>query len=85
MPDVLTGWSTQHKKYFVNVPSYMSWMFWAAKPFLSATSFARLEMVSGGTPEAIGRTLLLSIDGNQLPSRYGGLAEVDSSSWEDVD
>ncbi|KAG8954115.1 Non-classical phosphatidylinositol transfer protein (PITP) [Tulasnella sp. 419] len=63
-----------HKKYFINVPALMAWVFWAFKPFVSSQTFAKLQMVGRG-PETIAKELLPAIDKSELPKRYGGEAE----------
>ncbi|KAG6335261.1 hypothetical protein ID866_3817 [Astraeus odoratus] len=62
------------RKFFVNVPSFMTWIFWLFKPFLSATTLAKMTVVGSG-PRTIGATLLSIIDEDQLPKRYGGSAD----------
>ncbi|KAG8902492.1 Non-classical phosphatidylinositol transfer protein (PITP) [Tulasnella sp. 408] len=66
---------TLHRKFFVGVPTIMTWIFWAFKPLVSAATFAKLS-VAGRGPETIGKELLPYIDGSQLPKRYGGNAEA---------
>jgi hypothetical protein len=58
----------------VNVPSLMSWIFWAFKPFLSSATFAKMSVVGSG-PSAIGKAILPLVDGTELPRKYGGGAE----------
>jgi len=62
------------KKFFVNVPTFLTWIFWAMKPFISAQTFAKLQIVGSG-PATIGAALLPYIDAKELPTRYGGEAE----------
>lgn len=64
----------QFKKYFINVPAYMSWMFWLFKPLLPAKTSAKLSMI-GRDIGSIKGTLLGLIDASELPKRYGGEAE----------
>jgi phosphatidylinositol transfer protein SFH5 len=64
-----------YKKYFVNVPSFMSWIFWLFKPLLSTQTIAKMSVVGKG-PDAIGKELLVIIDTSELPKRYGGEAEA---------
>ena len=66
--------SSQHKKYFVNVPRIMAWIFWLFRPIMASKTFAKLEMVGTGA-ETIGKALLPDIDAKELPKRYGGEAE----------
>lgn len=64
-----------YKKYFVNVPTFMSWIFWIFKPLLSAATIAKMSVVGKG-PEAIGKELLVIVDDSELPTRYGGKANA---------
>jgi len=66
---------SQHKKYFINVPALMAWIFWAFKPLVSAQTFAKLQVVGKG-PAVIGKELLLAVDKSELPKRYGGDADA---------
>ena len=61
-------------KFFINVPTFMSWVFWAFKAILSAKTFAKLNMVGTGR-STIGAALLPYIDEKQLPQKYGGEAK----------
>jgi len=63
-----------YKKFFVNVPSLLNWIFWAFKSFISANTLAKMTVVGSGS-SAISRTLLPLINTDQLPKRYGGQAE----------
>lgn len=62
------------RKFFVNVPSVMAWVFWLFKPFLSAKTMEKFSMVGPG-PKTIGAVLLPIIDAQELPKRYGGEAD----------
>ncbi|TFK51865.1 CRAL/TRIO domain-containing protein [Heliocybe sulcata] len=62
-----------YKKFFVNVPSLMTWVFWLFKPLMSANTLAKMSVVGSG-PHAIGKALLPHIDAKELPKRYGGEA-----------
>ncbi|KAF8637640.1 hypothetical protein AX17_002708 [Amanita inopinata Kibby_2008] len=64
-----------YKKFFVNVPTFLNWIFWAMKPLISANTLAKM-MVVGTGHHAIGRALLPNIDADQLPKRYGGEADA---------
>jgi phosphatidylinositol transfer protein SFH5 len=64
-----------YKKYFVNVPSFMSWIFWLFKPLLSTQTIAKMSVVGKGS-DTIGKELLVIIDASELPKRYGGKAEA---------
>ncbi|KAJ7491906.1 CRAL TRIO domain-containing protein [Mycena latifolia] len=65
-----------YKKFFVNVPSYMTWLFWFFKTFLPAATFAKMS-VAGTSPRSIGKVLLPLIAPEELPKRYGGTAEAE--------
>ncbi|EPQ56610.1 CRAL/TRIO domain-containing protein [Gloeophyllum trabeum ATCC 11539] len=62
-----------YKKFFVNVPSLMTWIFWLFKPLMSANTLAKMSVVGSG-PNAIGKALLPHIDAKELPKKYGGEA-----------
>ncbi|KZT07426.1 CRAL/TRIO domain-containing protein [Laetiporus sulphureus 93-53] len=62
------------RKFFVNVPSLMAWIFWMFKPFISAKTLEKFSMVGTG-PKTIGVVLLPVIEAKQLPKRYGGEAD----------
>ncbi|KAK0202730.1 CRAL-TRIO domain-containing protein [Desarmillaria ectypa] len=63
-----------YKKFFVNVPAYLTWIFWLFKPLISANTLAKMSVVGSGAP-AIGRALLPIIGAKELPKQYGGEAE----------
>ncbi|KAL0572765.1 Non-classical phosphatidylinositol transfer protein (PITP) [Marasmius crinis-equi] len=63
-----------YKKFFINVPSYLTWIFWLFKPILPAATLAKMSVVGSGA-YTIGKSLLPLIDANELPKRYGGKAE----------
>ncbi|KIM56052.1 hypothetical protein SCLCIDRAFT_29952 [Scleroderma citrinum Foug A] len=62
------------RKFFVNVPSFLTWIFWFFKPFLSAATLAKMTVVGHGS-RTIGAALLPTIPEDELPRRYGGSAE----------
>ncbi|EKM48311.1 uncharacterized protein PHACADRAFT_132473 [Phanerochaete carnosa HHB-10118-sp] len=62
-------------KFFVNVPTFMAWVFWAFKAFMSAKTFAKFSMVGTGE-STIGVALLPYIDAKELPKVYGGEADA---------
>ncbi|KAJ3932874.1 MAG: CRAL-TRIO domain-containing protein [Lentinula lateritia] len=64
-----------HKKYFVNVPSYMTWIFWLFKPLMPSATLAKMSVVGSGA-STIGKALLAEVNAKQLPTRYGGEAEA---------
>ncbi|PFH51859.1 hypothetical protein AMATHDRAFT_58391 [Amanita thiersii Skay4041] len=63
------------KKFFVNVPTFLNWIFWAMKPLISANTLAKMS-VTGSGHHTIGKALLPHIDSSQLPRRYGGEADA---------
>ncbi|KAF8329477.1 CRAL/TRIO domain-containing protein [Cantharellus anzutake] len=63
-----------HQKYFVNVPTLLTYVFWIFKPLLPAATFAKLKVVGVG-PEVIGKELSQRIPIAELPKQYGGTAE----------
>ncbi|KAG1764807.1 CRAL-TRIO domain-containing protein [Suillus occidentalis] len=63
------------KKFFVNVPSFLTWIFWIFKPLLSTATVAKMSVVGSG-PKVIGTALLPLIPADQLPKRYGGDADA---------
>ena len=65
-----------YRKFFVNVPTFFTWVFWIFKPLLSAATFAKMSVVGSG-PRAIGPVLLPFIDSSELPTRYGGSAHLE--------
>ena len=65
----------QFKKFFINVPAFLTWMFWIFKPIISAKTYAKMSVVGTGTP-VIAQALLPFIDEKELPKRYGGQAEA---------
>ncbi|KAJ7091528.1 CRAL TRIO domain-containing protein [Mycena belliarum] len=65
-----------YKKLFVNVPSYMAWLFWAFKMVLPAATVAKMSVVGSG-PRAIGKALLPLVAPEELPKRYGGTADAE--------
>ncbi|KAN0113855.1 CRAL-TRIO domain containing protein [Russula decolorans] len=62
------------RKFFVNVPSLMTWIFWLFKPVLSPATLAKMKVVGHG-PSTIGKELLPLIDDKELPAQYGGVVE----------
>ncbi|EIW79141.1 CRAL TRIO domain-containing protein [Coniophora puteana RWD-64-598 SS2] len=64
-----------YRKFFVNVPTFLTWIFWIFKPLLSAATLAKMSVVGSG-PRAIGPVLLPLIDASELPTRYGGNAHL---------
>jgi len=63
------------RKFFINVPSFLSWIFWIFKPLISSATLAKMSVVGSGQ-RAIGQALLPVIDADQLPKRYGGEADA---------
>lgn len=70
---MMTLW--KFKKFYINVPTFMTWIFWLFKPLISANTLAKLNVVGSGTA-TIGAALLPVIDAKELPKRYGGEAEA---------
>ncbi len=64
----------QARKFFVNVPSLMTWIFWLFKPVLSPATLAKMKVVGHG-PSTIGKELLPLVDDKELPAQYGGAVE----------
>ncbi|KDQ13018.1 hypothetical protein BOTBODRAFT_112040 [Botryobasidium botryosum FD-172 SS1] len=64
-----------HKKFFVNVPIFMTWIFWLFKAIVPAATFGKLQVVGTG-PSTIGKEMLKIVDKDQLPKKYGGEAEA---------
>ncbi|KAF8473628.1 CRAL/TRIO domain-containing protein [Russula ochroleuca] len=62
------------RKFFVNVPSLMTWIFWLFRPVLSPATLAKMKVVGHG-PSTIGKELLPLIDDKELPAQYGGVVE----------
>ncbi|KAI0035321.1 CRAL/TRIO domain-containing protein [Vararia minispora EC-137] len=62
-------------KFFVNVPTAMTWIFWLFRPLLPAATLAKMK-VAGHGPHSIGKELLPLIDAKQLPKQYGGEAKA---------
>jgi phosphatidylinositol transfer protein SFH5 len=65
----------QVRKYFVNVPAVMSWIFWLFKPIIPSQTFAKMEVCGKGQRE-IFKALNTEIDEKQIPQRYGGLLDA---------
>jgi len=61
------------RKFFVNVPTVLTWIFWLFKPMISAKTLAKMSVVGPG-PKTIGVSMLPVVDAEQLPKRYGGEA-----------
>ncbi|KAF8268681.1 CRAL-TRIO domain-containing protein [Lactarius quietus] len=59
------------RKFFVNVPALMTWIFWLFKPILSPPTLAKMKVVGHG-PRTIGKELLPLVDVKELPAQYGG-------------
>jgi len=64
-----------YKKFFVNVPTLMAWVFWLFKSIVPSATFAKLQVVGTG-PATIGKELLKYVDKDELPKKYGGEAEA---------
>lgn len=57
----------------MNVPSWLTWIYWLFKPIVPAKTFAKLKVVGTG-PNTIGKELLPYVDASELPTTYGGQA-----------
>ena len=64
----------QYKKYFINVPTLMSFIFWTFKAILPAKPCAKMSVV-GTSTNSIRDTLGEIIDVKEIPKRYGGEGE----------
>ncbi|EMD38799.1 hypothetical protein CERSUDRAFT_112536 [Gelatoporia subvermispora B] len=62
-----------YRKFFVNVPSLLTWVFWMFKPLMPAKTLSKMSMIGSG-PSTIGAAVLPVIDAAELPKRYGGQA-----------
>ncbi|KAI0642331.1 CRAL-TRIO domain-containing protein [Trametes meyenii] len=62
------------RKFFINVPTLLTWIFWLFKPLISAATLAKMSVVGSGA-KTIGAELSQVIDVKELPKRYGGEAE----------
>ncbi|KAJ3478384.1 hypothetical protein NLI96_g9791 [Meripilus lineatus] len=62
------------RKFFINVPTLLTWVFWLFKPLISAKTLSKFTLVGTGKP-AISKELLPYIPADQLPQKYGGEAE----------
>ncbi|KAH9893322.1 CRAL-TRIO domain-containing protein [Cubamyces lactineus] len=62
------------RKFFINVPTLLTWIFWLFKPLISAATLAKMSVVGSGA-KTIGAELSQVIDPTELPKRYGGQAE----------
>ncbi|KAI5895252.1 CRAL/TRIO domain-containing protein [Schizophyllum commune H4-8] len=63
-----------YKKFFINVPTLMSFIFWTFKAILPAKTFAKMSVV-GTSTNSIRDTLGEIIDVKEIPKRYGGEGE----------
>ncbi len=64
----------QYKKFFINVPTLLNWIFWAFKPIIPPATLAKMSVVGSGT-HAIHKALSPHIDDKELHARYGGQEE----------
>ncbi|KAF8623229.1 hypothetical protein AX15_006463 [Amanita polypyramis BW_CC] len=64
-----------YKKFFINVPALLNWLFWAMKPLVPTNTLAKMSVVGTGQ-HAVAKALLPYIDVAQLPARYGGEAKA---------
>ncbi|KAI0076602.1 CRAL/TRIO domain-containing protein [Panus rudis PR-1116 ss-1] len=59
------------KKFFINVPTVLTWIFWLFKPLVSANTLAKMSVVGKGQ-STVFQALSPVIPKDQLPKRYGG-------------
>jgi len=64
----------QYKKFFVNVPTVLTWIYWAFKPLVSAETLAKMSVVSTSR-SSIRKALVPYMDLQEIPTAYGGEAE----------
>ena len=64
----------QFKKFYINVPAYLTWIFRLFKPLISADALAKVKVVGSGT-STVRTAFLPVIDAKELPRKYGGEAE----------
>ncbi|KIY68870.1 CRAL/TRIO domain-containing protein [Cylindrobasidium torrendii FP15055 ss-10] len=64
-----------YRKYFINVPTLMSWIFWAFKAIVPSATFSKMSVV-GSSKHEIKKVLGEIVEVNNLPKRYGGEAEA---------
>ncbi|KAJ7251455.1 CRAL-TRIO domain-containing protein [Mycena rebaudengoi] len=64
-----------YRKFFVNVPRSVVWLFWLFKAALPTPVTAKMTVVGRG-PRRIGKALLPYVTTEELPTRYGGTAET---------
>ncbi|KAF5361723.1 hypothetical protein D9756_002255 [Leucocoprinus leucothites] len=62
------------KKFFINVPTLLNWIFWAFKSIIPAATLAKMSVVGTGH-HAIHKALSPYISEEELPKRYGGHAQ----------
>ncbi|RPD58931.1 CRAL/TRIO domain-containing protein [Lentinus tigrinus ALCF2SS1-7] len=63
------------RKFFINVPTLLTWIFWLFKPLISAATLAKMSVVGTGA-KTIGAELSQIIPVSELPKRYGGEADA---------
>ena len=71
--------TTQSRKFFINVPTVLTWIYWLFKPLVSAATLAKMTVVGQG-PKTIAPELLPIIDAKELPKRYGG----EAAGWDEA-
>jgi len=62
------------RKFFINVPSLLAWIFWVFKSLVSAKTLAKMSVVGSGH-HTIAKALEEVINIKEIPKRYGGQAE----------
>jgi len=66
-------------KFFVNVPSLFTWIFWLFKPLVSAQTLSKMKVVGTG-PQTIGKEMLPHVAESELPTQYGGTSTLGVSN-----
>lgn len=62
-----------YKKFFINVPMLLNWIFWAFKALVPSATMAKMSVV-GTSQSSIRSALTPYIAEGELPKRYGGEA-----------
>lgn len=62
------------RKFFINVPTLLSWIFWIFKPLISPKTLSKMSVVGSGKT-TVAAALLPLISPEELPRRYGGDAD----------
>ena len=65
----------QYKKFFINVPTFLTWMYWFFKNLVNPRTFAKMQVVGTGKATILA-AFVPFIDTKELPKRYGGEADA---------